>query len=554
MFGDKKTSIVTSVRFVAIIPAVVTIACLVPFLNKAFHIDDPLFLWTAKQIQTSPVDFYGFSVNWYGWDMPMAEVTQNPPGACYYIAMVTSLFGWSEVTLHIAFLIPAVSAALGTYYLAKRFCARPVLAALAGVLTPAFLVSSTNIMCDTMMLAFWVWAVFLWVRGMEAKGYPSLFFAAVLVAFCALTKYFGMALLPLLFVYSLMHERKLGYWLLFLLIPTGILADYQWVTHNLYGYGLLSDAAAYATNYSWTQGSTLFSKGLTGLVFTGGCVLTVFFYGPLLWSKRVLIAGVAVTILFVLILSFIKEVDGTSLRDTTGARWGYLVQIGLMAGGGAGIFALVVSDFWKNRNAESLLLLLWVLGTFIFAAFINWTINARSILPMVPAAGILLMRRIDRRSVGIAREIRTWRVAWPLAPAVAVSLLVCWADYTLANTARTAAAYIHEDFRYGNQTVWFQGHWGFQYYMEQAGFKAADLKNPKYLSGDIIILPVNNTNIKALPKEMVFPSKSFKFDVCHNITTMDMQLGAGFYSNIWGMLPFVFGPVGPEAYFSFVAE
>ena len=93
----------------AIIPAIVTIVCLIPFVNKAFHIDDPLFIWSAKQIQTSPADFYGFSVNWYGWNMPMAEVTKNPPVACYYIALVASLFGWSEVAMHTAFLIPAVA-------------------------------------------------------------------------------------------------------------------------------------------------------------------------------------------------------------------------------------------------------------------------------------------------------------------------------------------------------------------------------------------------------------------------------------------------------------
>lgn len=551
---DKKTSIGTGVHFTALIPAVITVACLVPFLNKAFHIDDPLFLWTAKQIQTNPADFYGFSVNWYGSNMPMAEVTQNPPGACYYIAVVASLFSWSEVALHTAFLIPAVSVALGTYYLARRFCARPVLAVLAGVLTPVFIVSSTNVMCDTMMLAFWVWAVFLWIRGMEEKRYLNLFFAAVLIVFCALTKYFGMALLPLLFVYSLSYRRKFGYWVLFLLIPAAALAGYQWVTRNLYGYGLLSDAAVYATNYSWMQGSTLFSKGLTGLVFTGGCGLTVLFYGPLLWSRRDIIAGVIMVILFVLILSFIENIGSTPLRDSRGARWDYLIQVGLMAGAGAGIFALMVSDFWKHSNAKTLLLLLWVLGTFIFAAFINWTVNARSILPIVPAVGILLMRRIDERFAEAARQIRTWRLAWPLVPVVVISLLVCWADYKLAETARTAASDIYESFGNENRTVWFQGHWGFQYYMEAVGGRAFDFEDPEASRADIIIIPLNNCVIKALPEEMVYPRRRFQFYACRKIATMNGEIGAGFYSNIWGMLPFVFGPVGPEIYYAYVVR
>lgn len=49
---NKKVSAVLLVRNRAIIPVVVTIICLVPFVNKAFHIGDTLFIWAAKQIQT----------------------------------------------------------------------------------------------------------------------------------------------------------------------------------------------------------------------------------------------------------------------------------------------------------------------------------------------------------------------------------------------------------------------------------------------------------------------------------------------------------------------
>ena len=37
-----------------------------PFLNKAVHIDDSLFVWTAEQILKHPGDCYGFDVNWTG--------------------------------------------------------------------------------------------------------------------------------------------------------------------------------------------------------------------------------------------------------------------------------------------------------------------------------------------------------------------------------------------------------------------------------------------------------------------------------------------------------
>jgi hypothetical protein len=114
-----KVSMMNRVHLPAFIVAAVTVICLVPFVNKAFHVDDPLFLWAAKHIQTHPADFYGFEVNWDGVISPISKIAQNPPLASYYIAFITLLFGWSEIALHTAFIVPAAAAAVGTYYLAR---------------------------------------------------------------------------------------------------------------------------------------------------------------------------------------------------------------------------------------------------------------------------------------------------------------------------------------------------------------------------------------------------------------------------------------------------
>ena len=106
-------------------------ALLLPFVNRAFHIDDPLFLWAAKQIQTHPADPYGFRVNWYGSDMAMFDVTKNPPLASYYLALVASIVGWSERALHLALMLPALSVVAGMFLLARRWCLNPALAVLA---------------------------------------------------------------------------------------------------------------------------------------------------------------------------------------------------------------------------------------------------------------------------------------------------------------------------------------------------------------------------------------------------------------------------------------
>ena len=146
-------------------------AALGPFLAKPFNIDDPLFIWVAHQIQAHPGDPFGFSLNWYGSVAPMWIATENPPLDSYYIALAASVLGWSEPALHVAFLLPCLAVVLGTYRLARRFCEWPALAALATLIAPVFLVSSTTVMCDVMMLAFWVWAVVFWVEGMEREKF-----------------------------------------------------------------------------------------------------------------------------------------------------------------------------------------------------------------------------------------------------------------------------------------------------------------------------------------------------------------------------------------------
>src|SRR5438477_9023337 len=145
----------------------IVLATLSPFLGKPFNMDDPLFIWAARHIQKHPGNPYGFDVNWFGTVAPMWEATKNPPLACYYLAAAGSVLGWGEIALHVSLLLPALGAALGTYRLARHFCRQPLLATLVAVFTPVFLVSSTTVMCDVLLLALWVWAVVFWVEGMQ---------------------------------------------------------------------------------------------------------------------------------------------------------------------------------------------------------------------------------------------------------------------------------------------------------------------------------------------------------------------------------------------------
>jgi 4-amino-4-deoxy-L-arabinose transferase-like glycosyltransferase len=520
----------------------VTLLALLPFVDKAFHIDEPLFLWAAHHIRESPLNFYNFDVNWYGSNMPASDVIKNPPAASYYIALISGLIGWSEIRLHLSFLLPAVAAVLGTYVLAQRYCTRPALAALGVLFTPAFLVSSTTIMCDTMMLAFWVWALVFWEKGIRNNSLGFIILSGFAAGICALTKYFGICLLPLMLLDGILRRRKTGLWLAAVVLPAVMVGFYEWLTRNLYGHGLFFDAAGYAIHFTRAD---LIMYTLVGLAFTGGTILTPVCYSQVIWKKWKMFSAVAAALLLAFIL--IQSPPHRLTMDVSpDGVWLVAAQLGVFAIMGLIVLSLGLSDLLRARDAKALFLFLWLFGTFVFATFLNWTINARSILPMVPAVMILLMRRIDFR-FGVATKQWEPRLLWPILPAAAVALFLSEADRWFANSARSAAYVIHEKTKNDLGRVWFQGHWGFQYYMEKLGAIPLDVKSSTLYVGDSLVIPNNAPNVFSVSTDVALRTVLQTYPPSL-IITMDRAAGAGFYASVWGPLPFAIGKTHPERY------
>jgi hypothetical protein len=515
--------------------------------------DDPLFLWSAAQIQAHPLDFYGCNVNWYASAQPLYDVTKNPPLACYYLAGTAVLFGWSEPALHAAFLLPAIGAICGTWFLARMFCRDAVAAALVALATPAFIVSSTNVMCDTMMLCLWTWSVSLWVKGIQSAANRRLCAASFLMAAAALTKYFAVCLIPLLGLYAVLYRRKLTWQLAWLLIPVGLLAGYQMATWQMYGRGLLSDAAAFAWGIVGLAGpeaarakETLGSKLLVVLSFTGGSFLSILFCARRLWPTKGLAAAAIVgLVISVWARYFCSQKVLSELHEAVPFTALSAAQFGLFTVCGIFILWLVIRDVAKNQSADSCFLAIWVFGTVGFAGFVNWTCNVRSLLPMAPAFGILVVRRMEeRRKEGPA----AFGARWALAPALAAAGMVAWADFCFADSARIAASRLAEALKSEPGPHWFQGHWGFQYYMHARGGREFDFQSPEVRPGQVMVIPYGNTDVVFTSREFMTPIREFELPACPWLATMREQMGAGFYSGFWGPMPFVFGPAPLEKY------
>jgi hypothetical protein len=144
--------------------------------------------------------------------------------------------------------------------------------------------------------------------------------------------------------------------------------------------------------------------------------------------------------------------------------------------------------------------------------------------------------------------VRPIPLATALALAAIFGLLTADADRRLGDSARRAVERLEATS--AGAPAWFLGHWGFQYYAEAAGARPIEAGRTQVEPGDVIWVPTNNTNvgIVTFPARAVESLDPVMVPVHPWLRTMDPFVGAGFYSDRWGPLPFRLGEAGPERY------
>jgi hypothetical protein len=340
------------------------------------------------------------------------------------------------------------------------------------------------------------------------------------------------------------EKRRLGQWAAPLLIPLAALCAYQWLTRAFYGHALLSGATDYAKYAKGLFEVSSINSDLIALAFTGGCLAAAVLFSPLLWRWRMpaVFVGAAVLAIIALLTGGMMPRHYNWFQGVS--RTLVEFQVVFWAAGGMGVLALAIMDVFRRRDAYSWLLALWVFGTFSFAAFFNWTINGRSILPMAPAVGILIVRRLEQNGLA-SRQTFPSGVMFGLTASAALAFLAVQSDFLLAVATRQSARLVCANSKSTAGNLWFQGHWGFQYYMDQAGAWALDAKHLRLKPGDTIALPMNNDAFPLNLKDMVLQG-TFSGSSPRWFSTWNTPIGAGFYASSWGPLPFAAGRTRPE--------
>ena len=133
----------------------------------------------------------------------------------------------------------------------------------------------------------------------------------------------------------------------------------------------------------------MLKKIATVLSFTGGCVAGVIFFTHLLWSKKIIGLGISATALLFVSIFFIDSLGVYLMPKVKEIKWYMAVQLAVFIMAGIQILWLTVADMMDSRDSNSLLLFLWIIGALIFSGFVNWSTNARTILPILPAVAIM---------------------------------------------------------------------------------------------------------------------------------------------------------------------
>jgi len=531
----------TNTRELAFLLVLAT-ALLVPFLDKPLHLDDPLFVWTAKRIVQHPVDFYGMDVNWCYSNTPMATEAKNPPLTSYWLAGVGALFGWSEPVLHAAMLLPALLAVAGTFLLAPALEAPPLLAGFCLLAMPGFLVSSTTLMADVLATALWTWAVLAWVKGLNGERTAWLVAGALLTGLCILTKFVGLALVPLLFVYTVLKRARVDLRVSLLWVPLLLAFVYRTRMVSRYGVDPFAASGSFALERRGVAKASAFELPWLGLAYLGAACLPALLLAGVFFRRRGLTLCAAFLFTVGLGLVLARTFCGFELRNEEGTRVSLVLHLAAFMTSGAIVLALVLRRVLRGLSPETLLVALWVVGIFLFGSFFNWSTNIRSLLPGTPAVALVLAGEVRRRG-----RLRWQWMPWALLGTSTVAgLLVAQGDLAYAESARDAALTVLREHGTGKRALWYEGTWGFQYYMDLGDAQKINWDRLSVSAGDQLVLPSSNTCIVELPPEVTRAATSHTFPLRALASTVTG--GAGFYAHFLGVVPYVFGVPPDELY------
>tara|TARA_R110001592_G_scaffold237306_11_gene496358 strand:- start:11632 stop:13263 length:1632 start_codon:yes stop_codon:yes gene_type:complete len=442
-------------------------------VTKAFHIDDTYHLESAQWISDHWQKPLSGTINWGDNSEPMHD-SNNPALFFYGIALVASVFSYSEVPLHL-FMSVFTFLTLVFFLRIKRLLyptSSPLILLIFGF-CPALIVNQ-NLMTDVPLLSFFLGFLYFFLLAGEKKQYRNYLVASIFLGSALLIKF---TVLPV-FVFMLlgMLVRKHYRYLFMLFIPVLFLGFWSsWNYFEFEGIQILSRS---------TKDLTLRIFGKNILAFCG-CLsavlpLTIVLIGGIKhWINKVLFVGLIITAIAVPTLLLTDVITHYRANSTMNFLFTF-----------SGIFIVIhfIWTIWKDHRGSNFiqfyrsdkgLLTLVFLGITMFILMFAPFMASRHLLLVIPIILLLYTPYIDKLS-------SLYRIVFfgtTLLLGVALSI----SDWNYAQYYKQKAKEI-KTLHLDNKT-WAVGHWGWQWYATKNGMRVYERDADLVKIGEYLVVP-----------------------------------------------------------------
>ncbi len=498
--------------------------------HKAYTIDDSLFLLQAQQIVKAPSQPFDFDLVWDYRAGRAAELSPSGVGMSYLLAPMVAL-GAVEPLAHLFVVLLLALAAMSMARVACRLGASDVEAGAAALLLvsmPACLGMAATVMPDIAAMTFGLLGIEAALAARPTKS-PWWGGAAGLA--------WAMATLCRPHALLLVVIGALFRWL-----PTTSQRPRARLWHSCWPALMalaLYGGVALATRDPLTAHTNLMAirrffephripKNLVGFLshFVFAVPLTLPYLAFRI-RKVAWVTAVVGTCMGLLCLWYAQRL-----------HWWYAA---LMVGLSVAVFADLIREGLRQRDSWRLIIAGWLLAPLPVCVYLHFP--PKFLLLAAPAVCLVLVVQTREHSL-------RWRsVIWGVTAlgGLLLGLAIVRADADMAEPGRVAARQLIAPHVAQGQQVWYFGHWGFQWYAEQAGARPITPRAPRPQPGDIVVGSGNgrHTWLQDTPLSRLQSFTSTSGAVGY---VLGGTLGAGFYSDHWGYLPWSYGPAAQSTF------
>jgi len=482
-----------------------------PFINKPFHIDEPLFLYSARSINKNIVMPYNFSFPAENRIRTGFDGFTNPPLNSYFIALISHFFGEREMVLHSFFIIFAIFASFSILMLSSLFVKNTLLATFLSITTPVFILQSHSLMPDIAVLGFWCFAIYFFVKGLNEYNKRLLFLSSVFISLALLSRYNGILLILLLFIYSLLNRNKISLHILYLLIP--IFVFVLWCLHNIFLYGRMHILSPIMISLSFYMNfRNILPRVILNFIYIGSlmifpvCFAFLFLLKVSYDRKKYLIITLILYLLSFLYLYYLRNSLFNLIFYSFIAAFCFL------------FFIWVILESSQLRNDSSkfnifkddLFLFIWILMIIAFQSSLYFTAPKFTLL-ILPPIVFLLFRLLERRYsnlIGYTKIV--------ILISVTLGFFICIADHLQAIFDSKEIPKILKDYsRKYRKTLWIidqDRSWG--YYIPEEF--SAIYNQHEFKEGDLILgtpyffkEAINKKDLYVAESETIYYKASF---------------------------------------------